>query len=129
MEHNQTPPYAVFNIENHYHSHVDTTEILSILNIIKLQNHKIMATAQEQFEEVKAALQTANDKLDTVGTNVSGVAQDVAFLKAKIDALQDGATAEQMAELKTLADSANAKATALATTTGDLDASTDSTAG
>lgn len=50
-------------INNHYHNHVDTAEILSQLNILKLQNSKIMAKAQEQFDALMDRLNTVTNDI------------------------------------------------------------------
>jgi len=58
----------IVNIEkveynNITHNHIDTQEILSLLNIIKLQNQKIMAKAQEQFDALMARLNTVTNDI------------------------------------------------------------------
>ena len=50
-------------IEYHYHNHVDTAEILSLLNILKTQNHHIMAKAQEQFDALMTRLDTVTNDI------------------------------------------------------------------
>lgn len=37
-------------IEYHYHNHVDTAEILSLMQIIKMQNHKILSALKDNDE-------------------------------------------------------------------------------
>lgn len=67
---------ALIHIENYnVHNHVDTSEILSILNLIKLQNHKIMAQ-QEKFDVLIGRL--------NVVTN--DIAADLKLLKDQIAA-------------------------------------------
>jgi hypothetical protein len=65
-------------------NHVDTSEILSLLNILKLQNQKIMAKAQEQFD-------TLMQRLDTV---TNDIAQDYQTLLNKIIELNDGSVSQ-----------------------------------
>lgn len=61
---------ALIHIENyHVHNHVDTAEILSLLNIIKLQNHKIIMTN----EELLAKLEAANTKTDKIITEIQAL--------------------------------------------------------
>lgn len=54
-------------IEYHYHNHVDTSEILSLLNIIKLQNRKILEEVQdndnEKVKDLAAKLKQGTDSL------------------------------------------------------------------
>lgn len=45
MEHDKQhsiPPNVVVNIENHYHNHIDTADILSQLHILKMQHKQIL---------------------------------------------------------------------------------------
>lgn len=66
-----------------------------------------------------------NAKLDNFATSVDGLVSDVAFLKAKITALQNS-TGTVTAEDQALLDSLENRIGALATKIGVLDSETDS---
>lgn len=85
MEKHQ-PAVVIEKIEYHYHNHVDTSEILSLLNILKTQNHNIMATIQELSAKVDE-LQTALD------TEQQQIADAIAALQATVTDLQGQLTA------------------------------------
>lgn len=81
-----------FNI----HNHVDTQEILSLLNILKLQNSKIMAT----LAEIKAQVDTLQTRLDEEQAQIQ---QAIEGLNTTIQQLQqnlqDGGTVEERQEV------------------------------
>jgi hypothetical protein len=83
-------------VEIHYHNHIDTAEILSTLNIIKLQNTKIMAdfaALKTEFDSLKAAI--AEERAQATAK--------LTELQASIDNLtaniQQGGTAEERDQL------------------------------
>lgn len=106
-----------------YHHYPDRDEISKQLLLI-IKNQKTMS---EALDALKAKFTEQSGKLDTISTSVSGIAEDVAALKAKIGTLSGGATAEEIAELSTLVDGVGAKVDAIGTATADLDAQTDPT--
>lgn len=112
-------------INIHIHHHADGV-VLRKLNIINKKQNKIMAA----LDDIKAQLAVSDEKIDILTTATSGVAQDVAFIKAKLDAAgQGGIDAAGVAELQTLVAAQSEKLTAAAQALADLDASTDSTGG
>lgn len=86
-------------IEYNYHNHVDLAEILSLLNIIKLQNHKILMTQQElaqqldalttQTTKIKAEVQALLDAIANAGNVSPEVQTAVDNLKAAIQGVDD----------------------------------------
>lgn len=67
-------------INNIYTNHIDTAEILSLLNIIKLQNHKVMANIQqlnEKVDELQSALDSEQEAIQAA----------LATLQAAVDSL------------------------------------------
>lgn len=88
-----------------YHNHIDTAEIISLLNILKLQNTKIMSAIDDLKAKV-AELQTSVDaeqaQIQTLLDQSNGT---IAELQAQVTVLQgelaNGATAAQIAEVAT----------------------------
>lgn len=82
MDKHSSPLVVIEKVEYITHNHVDVSEILSLLNILKLQNHKIMATIAElsaKADELQAALDTEQQQiadaiaaLQTVITDLQG---------------------------------------------------------
>lgn len=89
-------------VEYNTYSNVDTAEILSQLNILKLQNSKIMAKAQEQFDALMDRLNTVTNDiaadyqklLDEIQNNTVSPAS-IEAAKANIEKLEGlGASVE-----------------------------------
>lgn len=86
-------------VEIHYHNHVDLSEITSLLNILKLQNNKIIMTNQE----LAGKLEAANTKVDKIITEIQAlknlvnttpnvpqnIVDAVASLESKLQAADD----------------------------------------
>lgn len=77
-----------------------------------------------EFDALKVKVEAQSTALDNIGTNVTGIAGDVASLKAKILELENGATPAQIAELSVLVDGVGSKIDAIGATTAALDAET-----
>lgn len=97
---------ALIHIENYnVHNHIDAAEILSTLNILKLQNKNIMAAIDDLKAKV-AELQTSVDAeqaqiqtlLDQSNNTITELQAQVATLQGE---LANGATAAQIAEVVT----------------------------
>lgn len=97
---------ALIHIENyHVHNHIDTAEILSLLNILKLQNTKIMA----DLTQLETEVQENNTVIGSAITLLNG-------LKAQLDAA--GTDATKLAELSAQLDAqSNSLAAAVAANT------------
>ncbi len=78
------------------------------------------------LDDVKAQLAVSDEKIDILSTATQGVAADVAFLKAKLEAAPGGIDAAGVAELLAIASAQSQKLSDAATQLADLDASTDS---
>jgi len=91
-----------------------------------IQKLNEMSAATDAIKEKLAAQSQA---LDTVSTNVTGIAGDVTFLKQKLSDLSNGATAAEIAELSGLVDGVSTKVDAIGAATASLDAETDPNAG
>lgn len=100
----------------HIHHHSDDRKLDEII-----QKLNIMSA---EFDALKAKVTAQSTALDTIGTNITGISGDVATLKAKILALENGATPDQIAELGTIVDGMGTKIDAIGTTTAALDAET-----
>jgi hypothetical protein len=97
-----TPLVHIDKIEYHYHNHIDTADIISLLNILKLQNHKMANELDDLTAKVEAngtvigsaivLLKGLKSQLDAAGT-------DPVKLKALSDSLgsQDNDLAEAIA--------------------------------
>lgn len=63
------PPNVDINIENHYHNHIDTADILSQLHILKMQNKQILQILlsneddQDRVKALAGKLKESTDKL------------------------------------------------------------------
>lgn len=96
------------------------------------RSHLLFATKQD-LDRMECRIMSAisvyservNAKLDNFATSVDGLVSDVAFLKAKITALQNS-TGTVTAEDQALLDSLENRIGALATKIGVLDSETDS---
>lgn len=82
---------------------------------------------------LEAKVDAQASTLDVVTTNLTGIGQDITFLKEKLAGLPDGATATEVAEVSALVGNVSAKfdamgekITALSAATKELDDSTDS---
>ena len=107
---------------NIFHHGLDRIE--HKIDFITKQNTKIMGA----LEDIKSQLAVSDEKIDILTTATSGVAQDVAFIKAKLEAAgAGGIDAAGVEELKVLVSAQSEKLTAAAQALADLDASTDST--
>lgn len=113
-----TPSVVINNTSN-----CDTGVILEKLNFIIQQN----ITMGQEFDALKAKVEAQSGVLDTVGVNIGGIAQDIAFLKQKLADLSGGATAAEIAELAAIVDGSGTKLDAINAATATLDAETDST--
>lgn len=110
-------------IHVHIHHHSDQAVMHKLDYIIKHQNKMGV-----ELDEIKATLVISDEKIDILTTATAGVSQDVAFIKAKLDAAgAGGIDAAGVAELKGLVSAQSEKLTAAAQALADLDASTDST--
>lgn len=81
----------------------------------------------QDVQDVLSALQAANDKLDAVGTSLSDISGDIQTLNDKITALEtdgNGATAEEVAQIKTLTGSLTQKVNTLADQASAIDLET-----
>lgn len=78
----------------------------------------------ENFDQLKAKVEAQTAQLDTINTGVTGITDDIAYLKEQLAGLENGATAEQIAELSAIVDGANSRLTTLGTQLSDLDAQT-----
>lgn len=116
-----SPVVHIEKIEYHTHNHVDMGEVIGKLNHIINHQHEIMSAV----DDLKAKIASQDAALDTVSTNVTGIAGDVAFLKQKLADLEGGATAAEIAELTGSVDSISTKIDAIGTATASLDAETD----
>lgn len=116
-------------VEYNYHNHIDTSEILSQLNILKLQNQKIMASNQElealvnELKAGQAELQTSVDAeqaaiealLATNAEVVTGLNQQIADLQAELAAGASGA------QIQAHIDSLTELKDSIATTKADIE--------
>lgn len=101
------------------------TEVTKLLKQIINQNSNIMSA----LDDTKAKLVISNEKIDILTTAVTGVKQDTAFLKQKIEDLtntEGGIDAAGVAELNEIIDAQNTKLTTAADELSALDAETDS---
>lgn len=102
-------------VDVHVHVHGLSTNSGDIAQQLTKFENKM----NEQLEQVKELLQTANNAVSNVAsivtavnTSVSGIADDTAYLKERIEALSTtGATPEQIAEVLTLAQNLSSNAT------------------
>lgn len=102
MENDRGHLVNIEKIEYHntYHNHIDIEQLLSQINIIKLQNQKIMANIQElnaKVDELQSALDSEQEAIQSA----------LATLQAAVDSLTqqlaDGGTeAERQAVLDKL---------------------------
>jgi chromosome segregation ATPase len=116
-------------IEYHYHNHVDTAEILSLLNIIKLQNHKLMALIDDlktqvadlkhQTTDLQASVDAEQAQiqalLDSNAQVVTDLNTQIATLQAQVAA---GATPEQ---LQVVIDGLTSVKDSISTTKADIE--------
>lgn len=112
-------------IDVHVHIHGAENKPGDIAEQIK----KLETKMGQEFDGLKADVEALNGKLDTAAASVGEVKKDTDYLKAKLDDLAEGATAEQIADLRTTVTGLSAKADALATSLSALDAETDSSEG
>lgn len=124
---------SIFNDNFHLHIHIpgmdtllaETVKTNGKLDLIIKQNTNIMSA----LDDIKTKLVTSNEKVDILTTAVTGVKQDTAFLKQKIEDLtnsEGGIDAAGVAELNEIIDTQNAKLTTAADELSALDAETDS---
>ena len=93
------------------------------VHIINQKQNKIMGA----LDDIKGQLAVSDEKIDILTTATAGVSQDVAFIKAKLDAAgAGGIDAAGVEELKVRVAAQSEKLTAAAQALADLDASTDS---
>jgi hypothetical protein len=111
--------------EYHIHNHVDLEEVTKKIDHL-IKNQKIIMAA---IDTLKEKLAVSDEKITILTTATQGVAADVAFIKAKLEANEGGIDAAGVAELTALVDAQSSKLTEAATALADLDASTDSTGG
>lgn len=92
----------------------------------------------ENFDQLKAKVDALSTQVETVNTNIDGVvtsvtnvADDIAYLKEQLQGMENGATAEQIAQLTATVDGMSTKhqdtttkLSTLSTTLTDLDAQT-----
>lgn len=92
----------LIKIDLHVHIHGDNGNIATELQ-------KLKQFMGQEFDALKAQLETTNTKLTeagtTIGTAATGLKVDVDQLKQMISDLSNGATPAQIAELKVVADS------------------------
>lgn len=87
-------------VEIHYHNNIDMTEVISILNIIKLQNR----TMGQKTDQAIADLATIKDSLTKIGTETSTLLQKVTDLEnAAANADTPQSVLDAIAEVKTAA--------------------------
>lgn len=90
MANDQQHLVNIEKVEYHYHNHIDTSEILSLLNILKLQNSKIMAdltTLEQEVAENKTVTESAVTLLKGLKAALDAAGTDPAKLKALSDSL------------------------------------------
>jgi hypothetical protein len=113
-------------MEIHHHIHLyhhGLEKLESQIRIIKQKQNKIMGA----LEDIKSQLAVSDEKIDILTTATAGVSQDVAFIKAKLEAAGTGGIdAAGVEELKGLVAAQSEKLTTAAQALADLDASTDS---
>lgn len=86
-------------IEYHNHNHIDTAAILNELNIIKLQNQKIIMTTQEaveklnqqaaQVSKIRTEVQTLIDAVNNQGNVAPEVETAINNVGAALQGLDD----------------------------------------
>lgn len=79
-------------ITHHHYFHIQDDGVKAILNSILKNQHNM----NEDLQQIKTDLQTAN-------TSLSKVKADVTLLHSKVDGIAGQPTAEEWAEVKTLA--------------------------
>jgi hypothetical protein len=102
-----------FNVYN------DNTRVLKAIRNLK---NTIMAA----LDTLKEQLATSDEEIDILTTAIEGVAQDIAFIKAKLEANTGGIDAAGVAELSALVNAQSEKLSTAATRLQELDAETDS---
>lgn len=113
---------ALFHFE--IHQHIDPQGIEKKLEVII----KKLNTMGQALEDIKAKLAASNEKIDILSTATEGVAADIAFIKAKLEAAGEGSIDPAgVAELLTIATAQDEKLATLATRLSDVDSQTDST--
>lgn len=131
MENKSTPLQHIEKIENHYHNHVDTEQIVHLLNHFHKHLLSIMADTSQIKQQVAdlnakvAELQTSVDNeqaqiqglLDTNAQVVTDLNAKVAELQAIIDA--GGTTTPE--DLQAISDGIQTAMDQLATTKADLE--------
>lgn len=105
----------------HIHIHHVDDDLKKILHSINNKLDKM----SDIINSLKAKVAAQSAALDTVSTNVTGIAGDVIFLKQKLADLAGGATAAEIAELEASVDGVSTKLDAIGTATASLDAETD----
>lgn len=87
-----SPLIYIEKIEVHNHNHIDTAEILSLLNIIKLQNTKMANEIEDltsEVSETKGIMQSAKTLIEGFASALAAAGTDkvkLAQLKSDLDA-------------------------------------------
>lgn len=95
MENDKGHLVNIEKIEYHYHNHIDTAEIISLLNILKLQNKKIMDFQQLLNEQFGLLNETTNGIAGDVTRVVNSNANIAGDLQKLLDQIKSGLTPEQ----------------------------------